>query len=418
MLRRAFVLLLGSGLLAGCSETGGYYQTSGYGPGPIGLGQPLPQGESASSGPVAILLPLTGTLSSLGQPMLKAAQLALSAPNSPPLLVRDTGGSPQGAAAAAQSAIAGGARMILGPLTAPEAAAVAPVARNADVLVLAFSNDPTVAQPGVWTLGITPGQQVRRLIAANQEQGRTQAAALLPDSPFGHAMGQALQQTATSMGLAAPTIYYHEHGMASVQSTARLLADYANRRGPIEAQIRHDKAVGTREALQDARALERQPIPPPSFNVLLLADTGESLGEVQSMLAYYDVSPPQVQFIGPVSWALPSSGSLQVPGAWYAGPDPAARTGFVQAYSGQYGVAPPLIADLAYDAASIARVLSGSGGYSAGALTQSAGFTGADGWLALLPDGQVRRGLAVFKVEHGGPQMIEPAPQSAAAAGA
>ena len=50
MLRRAFVLLLGSGLLAGCGGmAGGYYQPSGYGPGPIGLGQPLPPGEAASS---------------------------------------------------------------------------------------------------------------------------------------------------------------------------------------------------------------------------------------------------------------------------------------------------------------------------------------------------------------------------------
>ena len=130
------------------------------------------------------------------------------------------------------------------------------------------------------------------------------------------------------------------------------------------------------------------------------------------MLAYYDVDSAQVQIVGPALWAAPSSGSRQLPGAWYAAPDPAARTGFVQAYSGQYGAAPPAVADLAFDAASIARVLSGSGGYSAGALTQSAGFVGADGWLALLPDGQVRRGLAVFKVERGGPEMIEPAPQS------
>jgi branched-chain amino acid transport system substrate-binding protein len=47
-----------------------------------------------------------------------------------------------------------------------------------------------------------------------------------------------------------------------------------------------------------------------------------------------------------------------------------------------------------------------------GALTQGSGFIGVDGWLALLPDGQVRRALAVFDIERGGPQMVEPAPQS------
>jgi hypothetical protein len=62
--------------------------------------------------------------------------------------------------------------------------------------------------------------------------------------------------------------------------------------------------------------------------------------------------------------------------------------------------------------------LGGRGGYSIGALTQSGGFVGADGWFALLPDGQVRRALAVYEVQRGGPQMVEPAPQSGNVPGA
>src|ERR1700751_2244270 len=103
---------------------------------------------------------------------------------------------PAGAAAAARAAIADGCGLILGPLTSPETAAVAPIARAANVAVLAFTNDPSQAQPGVWTLGITPGQQVRRLVAAAQGQGKSQFAGLLPDNDFGHAMAQALIQAA------------------------------------------------------------------------------------------------------------------------------------------------------------------------------------------------------------------------------
>ncbi len=397
---------------------GGYTPPPGYGGGPIGLGQPAPGGAGAGGGPVAILLPLSGQLSNAGQPMLQAAQLALAEPGSPPLIVRDTGGNPQAAAAAAQSAIAEGARLILGPLTAAETAAVAPVARSAGVLVLAFTNDPSQAQPGVWTLGITPGQQVRRLMSAAQAQGRTQVAAFLPESDFGQAMAQALRQTTTSLGLPPPTVNFHGQGMASIQRSARVLAEYADRRGPIEAKIKHARDLGTAEGRKEARELAKQPIPPPPFNVLLLADTGESLGEVASMLAYYDVDTTQVQFIGPALWATPASGSGQIPGAWYAAPDPAARSAYQQEYTAKYGTAPPAISDLAFDAAAIARVLSNAGGYTVEALTQEAGFIGADGWMAMLPDGQVRRGLAVFRVTRSGPDMIEPAPQSASGSGA
>ena len=79
---------------------------------------------------------------------------------------------------------------------------------------------------------------------------------------------------------------------------------------------------------------------------------------------------------------------------------------------------PPVpTADLAVDAASIARLLATGPGFSAGALTNPAGFSGVDGTIALLADGQVRRGLAVFEVQRGGAQMVAPAPQSFAAPG-
>jgi branched-chain amino acid transport system substrate-binding protein len=403
--------------LAGCS---GYYTLggSGYGNGPIGLspGQPL-SGRAASGQRVAILLPLTGPRADLGQALQQAAQLALATPGAPLLDVKDTGGTPQGAAAAAQAAIGGGARLVLGPLTSGETAAVAPVARAAGVAVLAFTNDPSQAQPGVWTLGITPGQQVRRLVAAVQAQGKTQIAALLPDSEFGHVMAQALTQAAAATGLPPPDIHFHGAGMGSINSAARGLADYTGRRGPIDAQIKAARAQGTPEGRHQAQDLAKTPIPPPPFTALLLADTGEALGEVAAMLPYYDVDRSQVQVLGPSLWASPSSGSGEMPGAWYAAPDPAARTGLEQGYAAKYGTPPPAVADLAFDAASIARVLGGGDGFSVAALTQPAGFIGADGWLALLPDGQVRRGLAVFRVERGGPQMIEPAPQSAAGTG-
>jgi Periplasmic binding protein len=417
MLRRAFVLLLGTLVLAGCG--GGYsYAPRGYGfggaPVPLGGGQ---GGAGAAGQRVAILLPLSGARADIGQTMLHAAQLALDGSGGPPLDAKDTGGTPDGAAAAAQGAIAEGAGLILGPLTSQETAAVAPIARSANVAVLAFTNDPSQAQPGVWTLGITPAQQVRRLVAAAQAQGKSQFAALLPDTDFGRAMGQALTQATAGSGLPPPNVHFHASGMQAINVAARELSDYANRRGPVDAQIRAARELGTPEGRRQAQELAKTAITPPSFNALLLADTGEALAEVAAVLPYYDVDRSAVQIIGPALWASPSSGSGQVSGAWYAAPDPTARASFDQAFSAKYGGGASPLADLAYDAASLARVLAGRG-FSAGALSQPSGFIGADGWFALLSDGQVRRALAVFSIQRGGPQMIEPAPQSGNVPGA
>jgi branched-chain amino acid transport system substrate-binding protein len=382
----------------------------------LGPGQAGQQGGAAGRG-VALLLPLTGSMASLAQPMQQAAQLAMNTPGAPALDVKDTGGTPDGAAAAARAAIADGVGLILGPLTSSETAAVAPVARAANVPVLAFTNDPAQAQPGVWTLGITPAQQVRRLVGAAQGQGKTRFAALLPANDFGRVMGEALTQATSAQQLPPPDVRQYSPGMASINQAVRDLSGYASRRGPIDAQIRAAREAGTPEGRKQAQELARSSIPPAPFDALLLGDTGESLSEIAAMLPYYDIDRGSVRILGPALWASPSSGSRQMGGAWYAAPDPAARTAFEQAYSDKYGGSPPPLADLAYDAAAIARVAAGQGGFSPAALAQPAGFAGVDGWLGLQDDGHVRRGLAVFEIQRGGPQIVDPAPTSPTAPG-
>jgi ABC-type branched-subunit amino acid transport system substrate-binding protein len=382
MLRRAFVLLIGTLGLAACgsNDTGA----------PGAINQPPPPGQSTAmtpaptaplvSGPVAILLPLTGNLAEIGQPMLRAAQLAMAVPGSPPLDIKDTGGTPEGAAQAAVEAIAAGDRMILGPLTSAETAQVAPIARRAGVPVLAFTNDTAQSQPGVWTLGITPGQQVRRLMGAVRDSGNVPVAALLPDNDFGKAMGDELTRIAAAASQPAPFVRMIAPGPEEIVAAVNELAGMA---GPGE------------------------PLP---FGSILLASTGSDLKVFAKAFADAKIDRAKVQILGPALWADPASGSSAMQGGWFAMPDPAARLDLIRDYTAAYKAPPPPLADLAYDAASIARVLGGQGRMNAAGLTQPVGFTGVDGWFALLPEGQVRRGLAVFRVDRARPVKIGEAP--------
>jgi branched-chain amino acid transport system substrate-binding protein len=372
---------------------------------------------TTSAQKAAILLPLTGPRADLGKVLLQAAQLAVQNGTGPALDVIDTGGTAAGAAAAVQTAISNGDSLILGPLTSAETASVAPIARGVNIPVLAFTNDTSQSQPGVWTLGITPDQQIRRLVTAAQAQGKMQFAALLPANGFGRAMAGGLTKAVEADRLPPPIIRMHSSGMASITATARDLSDYANRRGPIDAKLKAARALRTADGRREAQELMKTPIPPPSFNVLLLADTGEELQEIAAILPYYDIDRSMVQIIGPALWADRASGSGAVPGAWYAAPDTSARINLERDYAAKYGAPPPPLADLAFDAAAIAAVVLSRGGADMAILTQPAGFVGIDGWMAFLPDGQVRRGLAVFRIERGGPALIDPAPQSSAALG-
>lgn len=410
MFRRAFAMAFVTLALAGCGVSSGPTPRGGL------SARSLPATPSTVAPPgrtVALLAPLSGSNAERGRALANAAQLALSPPGSPALDVRDTGGTPQGAAQAARAALAAGAGMIIGPLTGPETAAVAPLARAAGVAVLAFTSDPAQAQPGVWTLGIMPAQQVRRLVAATAAQGKSRFTAVLPDDDFGRAMAAALADAIREASLPPPDIHFHAGSTAAINATMRAVSAYDSRRGPVDAQMRAARAAHTAEGRRRAAEIARTPIPPPPMDALLLADTGERLGTIASLLPYYDLDPPAVRVLGPALWAAPvARADAALRGAWFAAPDPQARAGFDAQYQAQFGAPAPGLADFAFDAASIARVLAGEGGYSAAALTRPEGFAGVNGVLALQPDGTVRRGLALFEIRRGSIEMIEPAPDA------
>lgn len=406
-------VLASSLFLASCSEP----MPGLPGLGPVGM---MPPGEmpnaGKTSGPVALLVPLSGPLAPIGQSIEQSVKLAFAAPGAPALDVRDTGGTPQGAAAAAQAAIAAGDGLILGPLTAGDTQAVAPIARAANVNVLAFTNDETVGAPGVWPLGISPGQQVRRVMSYAADHGRTRAAAILPDNAYGRMMASALRAKANALGEPSPRIGYFGHSFASLTQTVRSVSAFDSRGAGIEAKIRAARDRDNEAGRLIAAKLERQPIPPPPFDALLVGATGEQLAEVGTLLPYYEAGPPQVQLLGPALWArdaraMATHGSLL--GAIYAAPDPSLGLAFVQKFEARYGgSAPPGIDKVGFDAAAIAVLVSREGGYTDRVLTNPEGFSGADGVLRLDPNGHVQRGLAVFKIEPGGPQTVSPAPTS------
>lgn len=436
-MRRTWILLAALLALAACAEQpydrAGAWPTGGSilgGSGQSPRGVPPPPGifppanipapsTSAPAGHgVALLVPLSGANAERGQALARAAKLAWQDSGAPPLDIRDTAGTPEGAAAAAEAAIAAGAGLILGPLTAGETAAAAGPARAAGVGVLAFTSDPAQAQPGIWPLGIMPSQQVRRMVAAEMAQGKQRFAAVLPDNDFGHAMGTALQQAASSAGAPDPAIQFHTGTTSSINGIVRDMSGYASRRGPIDGQIKAARALGTAVGRRHAIALARSPIPPPPFDAILLADSGDALSTVASLLPYYDLDPPAIRVFGPALWASPNARrDAPLLGAWYAGPDPASRAQFDARYTADAGTPAPGLADFAYDAAGIAKALAKDGGFSYAALCRPEGFAGVDGVLALQADGNVRRGLALFELRRGGPNLIEPAPDNLSAPG-
>ncbi len=190
----------------------------------VGLGACAPQGAApiASRQPllepprnrIALLLPLSGPQASLGRAMAQAAELALfeRGGRSVDFLPMDTGSTASGAAAAARQAVGAGARVMVGPLTAAETSAASAPARAARIPIIAFTNDAAQSGPGVWTLGVTPAQQVRRAMGAAMSGGAQRFAVAAPDDGFGRALANAMRGVASEWGLPEPVVVLHPAG--------------------------------------------------------------------------------------------------------------------------------------------------------------------------------------------------------------
>jgi len=381
---RATLSLLGLAvLLAACST-----QLGGSGP-PIAQ---QPGGATAANAAVgegqvrvALILPLSGqgNASVAGQSMKNAAEMALAEFKSPniQLLVKDDGGTVQGAQAGAQQAISEGAEIIIGPLFAQSVSAVGQIARTSNIPVIAFSTDVSVAARGVYLLSFLPETDVRRIVDFSISRGKRSFAALLPDNAYGTVVEGAFQQEVSRRG-----------GRVVVLEKYTLEGNKIN-----EAARRVSQAVN-------------------QVDSIFIPDSPDAVPQVLNALAANGVDLRRVQMIGSGLWEdARISSTAALDGAWYAAPESTGYRNFSARYRARYGQDPVRTATLTYDAVALVAALVKTQGpqrFSEPSLTNPSGFAGTDGVFRFRPEGTNDRGLAVLRVAPAGGQVLSPAPNS------
>ena len=345
---------------------------------------------------VALLAPLSGRHAKIGEALVNAAQLALFdvADDDFSLLVRDTGGTPNGAQAAARSALQEGAKLIIGPLFSGSARLVAAEATPYGVNVISFSNDRTVAGGGLYVMGLSPADQVTRVVAYSASRGLRRFAIIAPKGAYGDIVMRSLQQTAFNLGL---------------QITRAVVFDPA-----VSDATNEVRSIAPPQGSTEGTVLEAD------YDAIMLPMGGKTLLSVSPLLPYYDIDPGAVRFLGTALWDNPALGTEPaLQGGWFAAPPPDLWQSFKERYASIYGKQPPRIATLGYDAAALASVLAKRAAetdalrvFDVEGLTQASGFSGIDGIFRFLPTGEAQRGLAVLEMRRGSFRLLSPAPQS------
>src|SRR3984957_2441943 len=198
--RTAIGLVLGAPLLAACSgvqQSLSSFSSPFGSPGPAGPPQ-LPQAVGNGGVKVGLILPLSaaGNAGVAAQSMKNAAEMALAEFQNPniQLLIKDDGGSPQGAQQGTQQALDEGAEIVLGPLFGLSVPATAQATRARGISVIAFSTDSSVAGRGVYLLSFLPESDVNRIIEYAASIGKRSFAAMLPDNAYGNVVEVAFKQ--------------------------------------------------------------------------------------------------------------------------------------------------------------------------------------------------------------------------------
>lgn len=361
----------------------------------IGSASGGPQIDTAAPVPVALLVPRGGGNPGddlLAKSLENAARLAIADLDGVriDLRVYGTGGQAGQAQQAALQAVSDGAKIILGPVYADSANAVAVAVANRNVNVLSFSNNTSIAGGNLWVLGPTFENTANRLMNYASRQGRKRVVVLHSADVPGQLGLAAIQRAASGAGAAVVGAVAHEFSQQGVVNAVPQVA----------ATFRANNAD----------------------TLFLTANSAGALPLFAQMLPEVGLGASAAQWMGLSRWDIPAQ-TTELPGlqgGWFALPDPDMMARFSSRYQSAYGATPHPIGGLAYDgiAAIGALVKAGKANALTGAaLTQGAGYQGTGGIFRLRPDGTNERGLAVAQIRNRQVVVIDAAPRSFGGAG-
>ena len=363
---------------------------------------------------VGLLLPFSGgtaAVQKVASSMFDAAQLAAFEAGDDRFLIipKDTRGTTEGAAAAARSALADGAEIILGPLFSETVSAAAIVTRAANVPLIAFSSDIASAGDGVYLLSFPPEIEVARVTEFAMDQGMQRFGLIAPAKDYGERVSSSVSQELAVRGGVLVHEERYEQDPDKMLAPAKRLAAYSQEIIPPELRHGYDP---NRPGAAGASGGDAY-----GFQAVLMPEQGTLLRALAPLLPYYNVDINQVKLLGVSAWDNPRlTREPALRGGWFAAPDPSITAAFEERFDAAFGEKPPKLASLAYDATLLAARL-GQGQrrrdrFDARMIENRGGYFGADGLFRFREDGTIERGLAILEIQPGGIQLIDPAPRT------
>jgi ABC-type branched-subunit amino acid transport system substrate-binding protein len=320
---------------------------------------------------LGLVLPLSGPFEKIGESILRGFVLESGVYAEPPsrlrLLVRDSAGEPERAAAATRELIAAGVVAIVGPVRSGEAVASAPLVEAEEIPLLSFARRDDVADLGefVFRLGLTPGDQAGALARFCAEQRACKRFAILyPEDEYGTSFKNSFWDAVEQNGGSVVAIESYTPGSVDWQSEIKQLVGLEPL-SPGQTALVKERDKLRRNAIANAAKLaapQYAGLPPyVDFDAIFIPDDAASVGLILPQLRFFDVR--DVVYLGGSGWNDPALVKIAAREAtravftdeFFAGSARPEVAEFVRSYAASYGVSPDAYAAEGRDAASVLR---------------------------------------------------------------
>jgi ABC-type branched-subunit amino acid transport system substrate-binding protein/tetratricopeptide (TPR) repeat protein len=406
------------------------------------------------SGAIGVVLPLSGPFASVAEQTLRGVLLAagvfgpgagagaVEAAEAAPagglrVLVRDSGGTPAGAADAVRVLAAQpDVTAVVGPLLTEEVQAAADAAQESGLPLLALTRHESVVRPGanVFRFALTRRMEADALAEhAVRVRGLRRVAILYPKDDYGREFEELLWQAVEARGGRIVGVAGYAPGSRDLTEPIRHLVGWSlldeGQRARLAArEAERARAAAAGEAVEAPAPLfgegfsvsepEADALPPiVDFQALFVPDAPDMVGVLAPQLAMQGVDG--VVLFGPSAWHHPEllrTGGTRLEGAFFTSSFDAGNPApLVQEFSRRYGDAfgedPTVFAAQGFDAANLValQLARGAGDRESvrRGLLDVPVYPGVSGATAFEPDGNARKRPFVLGVQSGQLMSLE-----------
>lgn len=358
---------------------------------------------------VAVLVPLSGQVKTVGESIVNAIQMSLFENNKKNIVLKiyDTKGTTFGAVDAINKAIEDGVDTVIGPLFSAETKAIKNILRQNNLISFSLSNDEELRNiDNVFVTGSIPQQEIQTLISYMMENDFYNYVALMPNSTHGALMNRILRSTILNKdGLLIKTEYYTQNENNLINKINGLVNFYEVPQTlyeDFEKKKLENKLLGITEELE-FKIQEEEKIYP---QALFIPDGGKQAEQIANLLFITQQNSRYIQLIGTTKLDGDESiiNNPYFDKVIFIGANPSKYKKFRNSYVGLYKEEPVKITSMVYDLINIMDTIytleNDSYIINKKELLDPRGFDGIDGRYRFLPNGIVERKMFVLQLQN------------------